>query len=667
MVTPSRAIPIVLLVGAAAAALVLHGCDTPTETPPEPPPEGQTTYSDTFPQLSAVETAAALSDSSRVMTGVWSLLKNLRIGVYTIDGTRVMAGAEQDDNDFWIYRHQLPQLAALALEGPGDRTYFDYYAWLQGMGYQGMDASALFDHYAAAYGPPNDTTFLVQVLRELGADFENGGMWLPASPLVQALLFLDTFVDPAGTPPADSSFAGFAMAGGGTGPAASAGPVSDLCGAYQALNDNPLWGLAKTGWDVANDVKNMFTAVDVWNAFMIDLGVETTLSPEAVDLTAGAATQTQRFTAEARYVFDLPEEVVKCGPLAGFSFPPAGPIPNMRVDWDLTAGLTPDHAVMRGPDGNWAITFTDGGGSTWTDLEVRPQRAGLPIREETGNAVLTAHFNTQQALGNYFGISPMLFTMLVSPEKEAGVDLSWQEVAYLTVLADSGAWAANTAVSITDQATEADTVQLVGEPLWEPVSCGRPQSDSGGIHFSGVNFLSETATGGSRARAALAITADETSATFDQDLEAVADPPAATGGTRTISSLATARATNTTAGEYFVHVHNTSGELVTLNIEAEQAGSGNWACGGALEVQVLYRNCSTSNPVEISLPAACGDLQTASESYTVMGEEYWVRVRPGLYTEARGSYDPTTSTGVGRSAFSGGSIRLWLEQASGGQ
>ena len=54
-------------------------------------------------ELGVEETAIALAERARSEAGVWSLLSNLGIGVYTGDGTQVLAGSENDVDDFWIY------------------------------------------------------------------------------------------------------------------------------------------------------------------------------------------------------------------------------------------------------------------------------------------------------------------------------------------------------------------------------------------------------------------------------------------------------------------------------------------------------------------------------------------------------------------------------------
>ncbi len=70
-------------------------------------------------KLNVKDTVAALSSPTSAERGVWSLLANLGIGVYTGHGVQVMPGSETGEKDFWLYAFEIQDLAKMAQQPAG--------------------------------------------------------------------------------------------------------------------------------------------------------------------------------------------------------------------------------------------------------------------------------------------------------------------------------------------------------------------------------------------------------------------------------------------------------------------------------------------------------------------------------------------------------------------
>ena len=157
-------------------------------------------------RLSPAETAAARTDAATAESGVWSVLANLGIGVYTGSGQRVLGGSETSEDDFWLYDFEVPALVRMATAPP--RPFAITHSRVDELGFDGtIDDLLRFYHDTYAAVPE---AYLVQLFEAAGIVFE-GDLELP--PLGEWLVMLDTFVPPH-VPP-DS-------------PVARAGPVPPL-------------------------------------------------------------------------------------------------------------------------------------------------------------------------------------------------------------------------------------------------------------------------------------------------------------------------------------------------------------------------------------------------------------------------------------------------------
>ncbi len=189
--------------------------------------------------MNIADSAAALTDPARAEEGVWSLLANLGIGVYTGDGTQIMPGSEQEEASFWLYDFEVPALANMA---QGDPEPFDHYALkLEALGYEGGPQELLSLYHDVYAGYPDHP--LVRILTSMGVDFNPG---TTLTPLQEWLLLLDTFVPPnhsnASLEPGRTHLASVVQSGH---------TLQTACGAIQGGNIIPYWGLMQHESDMA--------------------------------------------------------------------------------------------------------------------------------------------------------------------------------------------------------------------------------------------------------------------------------------------------------------------------------------------------------------------------------------------------------------------------------
>ena len=245
------------------------------------PPAGQVIYS-------AAETAALLANSDTAERGVWSVLANLGIGVYTADGTAVMAESERSVDDFWLLDFEVPMLVDM-VKTPARSLEESFNAEIVVSGTRlGIDTSALCDVFvmlgrpcppelsqsipstpytgtiastiqeaALALTDAELDTFLFQLLTAMGIDLAdrsllydtpNGSLIAATySPFQAWLLFLDTFGTPNGsavTPQAKRALAKTAVSPFLPKTALRAAPP-EQCNFQAVGTGEALWGVLK--------------------------------------------------------------------------------------------------------------------------------------------------------------------------------------------------------------------------------------------------------------------------------------------------------------------------------------------------------------------------------------------------------------------------------------
>lgn len=438
------------------AVLALAACGDVVD-PGEEQPGPTETFTDTFPVFDAEGTAESLNDSARAVDGVFSLVKNLAIGVYAADGTRLTAGAEYGPDDLWIYDFLVPHVARLAAGEP--YPFADFHARLASVEGVNVTAEELLAGYRDTYAAHPDT-FLVQLLDAMGLDFAGTPETVLITPLQELLLIVDAFVE------APVALAAYASGG-------VAGAEEGICDGFNQVHKHPGYGLASSAWDavgaldeVKDALKSFLDPKDWVLASILHVGVEAVLTPTEATVTK---TGQQRVVATAAYVFDFPEDLVSCGPLAGIELPPDGPIKDMRVDWFVEGELTPDHGVIRGPtDQGYAITFTDDAGQTWAQYESDEQMPGVPVEERTADGTLTADFNIQQALGNFWSPAAAALELVADRQESARIEVRWQETVRVGLMVrERGGAPASASAYTTEDGTANDLSDGFTEP--EPV------------------------------------------------------------------------------------------------------------------------------------------------------------------------------------------------------
>jgi hypothetical protein len=284
------------------------------------------THDPTEAALPPAQTARALGDPQQAQAGVWSLLANLGIGVYTSSGEQVMPGSERGEASFWLYDFEVPALAGMAQGIPV--PFDDYAAQLAALGAEG-GSQELLSLYREVYARHPDHP-LVQLLTAMGVDFTPGTM---LTPLEAWLLLLDTFV-----PPNDAQAS--REPGGRLASMVQPGRARQtVCGAIQGGNLIPYWGLVRSESDLAA----LFQAREVYYAIHGPLIAQAA----SYHLTASGASaheghegkgDTLEYTVRVDVNYQpwqsIPVAGISCGALANMDFRVLlGGLSNVLVDW----------------------------------------------------------------------------------------------------------------------------------------------------------------------------------------------------------------------------------------------------------------------------------------------------------------------------------------------
>lgn len=301
-------------------------------------------------QLSPTETASALADPQRVEDGVWSLLSNLGIGVYTSDGEQILAGSETGPDDFWLYDFDVPLLASMA--NRPDQPFDNYYLLVSQFGIDISEEEMLAD-YRRVYAQFEDE-YLVRLFDAMGMTFDEN---MRLTPLQEWLLFLDTFVpgnpQPSQTTQRVPSLVLMSLIAA----PAQAGPCDRITGG----GANYLWSIAGKVVSWARDAAKGFTGgvssfvdpVDIVHALMMMDAVKTSLKPSPGLVHEGhGGSKGDTVTYTARVSFNgagIPDWVVSCGAVLGFDVPADGALSEVMTEWHPDNILN-KHGTMRYPE-----------------------------------------------------------------------------------------------------------------------------------------------------------------------------------------------------------------------------------------------------------------------------------------------------------------------------
>jgi hypothetical protein len=454
-------IRVLIIVGFCCSCSVVDRLDTPSSTSseisiPAPPPAAQI-------KLSPTETADALTDPERAEIGVWSLLANLGIGVYTGDGEQILAGSELSEHDFWVYDFELPLLAHLA---QGDPLPFSLTTYrLTAVGFKGSTID-LIRVYRDTYAL-NADKFLVQLFSAMDVKFREG---LELNPLQEWLLMLDTFVPANGSTAAKGGYLFSVVPGRGAfSVSAQGGPCGFISGGQVQAN----WGIIQSGTEL-----NMLLAAEAAyyaiHGLLLAQSAQATLeaSPnsaheghgelgDVIDLTA---TVTMSYVPQ-----NFPVGGTQCGVLVNLDPPLVGPQQGVEIEWDIPAVIS-EHGSVDMPEGG--ASLTDYQGQSKVRFQARQEEANGKGEEEFEDGVVRAIYSLRNHLANN-GYHDLRMLSLI-PERmpidpPVFVTISWHELcAQLELEIDY--WQVVRVRDVTDERTMNGTIPFNIDFTQEPAT-----------------------------------------------------------------------------------------------------------------------------------------------------------------------------------------------------
>ncbi len=399
----------VLLLAVILAGCLPGGSSTPITNPPL-----------SMEAASAEETAAWLENPDEVERGVWSLLENLGIGVYTQEAEQILAGSERNADDFFLFDFEVSLLVSHGQKG--DRPFSDFHQMLVPYGLT-MSQEELQTFYRTTYEAHSDE-WLAQLFLSMGLDFEGD---IRLTPMQEWLLFLDTFVPPNGKETSASTGSSKGLMALVTAQRAQA----DFCDAVRGNNADVAWSLAWQAAGTASDAAqtvllgpmSFFDPKDLLHAIMMMMGVETKIEKSALSAheSHDGDKDTVTFTVSVKFTGDFPAEIVSCAAILGFDVPPKGPIEGVRVKWDL-GDVLGQHGYF---DKGGGVMFTDEEGKSEVIWEARREPSGGEGEEYTENGTVEAVVRIQQ--GDVFNIFAGLQEFFLPRTETITIPVGWHE------------------------------------------------------------------------------------------------------------------------------------------------------------------------------------------------------------------------------------------------
>ena len=382
------------------------------------------------------QTAAWLENPDDVKRGVWSLLKNLGIGVYTQEGEQILAGSERSAEDLFLFDFEVSLLISRGQQS--SKPFSDYYQMLVPYGLT-LTEEELKDFYQGTYQAHADE-WLAQLFQSMDLDFE-GDVHL--SPLQEWLLFLDTFVPPTGKETA-------VIPASSRGLMALVPPQQEqnkFCDAVRGNNADTAWGLAWAAVGTASDaaatvgeaakkgslgVMSFLDPKDILHAIMMMMGVETKIEKTASSAHENHDGQPDQviFTVSVEFTGDLPAEIVSCAAILGFDVPKKGPIEGARVEWDLGSVLS-EHGFSRKGAGATAV-FTDPKGKSEAIWEARQEPSAGAGTEYEEDGTVEAVVRIQH--GDVFNFFAGLQEFIMPRTETATISVGWHESDWILVM-----------------------------------------------------------------------------------------------------------------------------------------------------------------------------------------------------------------------------------------
>ncbi len=413
-------IRVLIIVGFGCSCSVMDRLDTPSSQStgisiPAPPPADQI-------KLSPIETAEALADPENAGIGVWSLVANLGIGVYTGDGEQILAGSELSEHDFWLYDFELPLLAHLAQGDP--RPFRMTISRLTAVGFKGttMDLIRVYrDTYAL-----NADKSLVQLFRAMDVEFREG---IELTPLQEWLLMLDTFVPANGSMAVKGGYLFSFVPGRGVfSVSAQGGPCGFISGGQVQAN----WGIIQSNTDLGL-LLHAEAAYYAIHGLLIAQSAQAILdaSPNSAHEGHGGPGDVIDLTVTIMMTYvpqDIPVGGTQCGVLVNLDPPLVGPQYSVEIVWDIPEVLS-EHGSVDMPEGG--ASLTDHQGQSKVRFQARQEEANGKGEEEFEDGVVRATYNLRNHLANNGYHDPRMLSLI--PERmpidpPAVVEISWHEL-----------------------------------------------------------------------------------------------------------------------------------------------------------------------------------------------------------------------------------------------
>ena len=374
---------------------------------------------------SAEKTAAWLENSDEVERGVWSLLENLGIGVYTQEAEQILAGSERNADDFFLFDFEVSLLVSHGQKS--DRPFSNFYQMLVPYGLT-MSQEELQTFYRTTYEAHSDE-WLAQLFQSMGLDFEGDTR---LTPLQEWLLFLDTFVPPNGLETSTSTGSSKGLMA--QVPAQRA--QTDFCDAVRGDNADAAWSLAWQAAGTASDAAetvllgpmSFLDPKDLLHAIMMMMGVETKIEKSASSAheSHDDDADTVTFTVSVEFTGDLPAEIVSCATILGFDVPPKGPLDGVRVKWDM-GNVLGQHGTSKG-----GVKFTDEEGKSEVVWTARREPSGGEGEEKKEEATVEAAVQIQH--GDVFNIFAGLQEFILPRTETITIPVGWHESDWILIM-----------------------------------------------------------------------------------------------------------------------------------------------------------------------------------------------------------------------------------------
>lgn len=377
---------------------------------------------------SPAETAQLLADPATAEEGVWSLLANLGLGVYTPKAGRVMQGSETSFDDFFLFDFEIRSLV-IAAGQPGPTTT-ELLATFHRLGID-IDEEDFLGGLQRVFLINNDGEFLPELFRAMGVRFEADE---ELSRLQEFLLLVDALVPKNGTDNAlaaastglaDESFQEKVFAAG------TLTKADSPCQTKFESPSNPLWGYVSGGldaalgvfmdlpdmpwgdWNPAAEAKDAMHAKMMYERTIITLVPEPAAVHEQCPDMLGKPESSRLTVYSFFYGKDLPEWFVDCVKRLGFDIPPHGPTANVGVTWEID-GVLARHGYYQHADKNGNPVKIEAGRNAYTDEQGRAFLKYTTIEEaakgegakvvELGEATAVVQVQQSDFFNKYAGI-----------------------------------------------------------------------------------------------------------------------------------------------------------------------------------------------------------------------------------------------------------------------